>query len=189
MHGARKAPAPRDSLNFRWSSLLSRNEFESGTFTIVLHATSSFTYISVIYGANFPFNFHLVNKWTATLLWTIPSTSSCLFHFGHLDWKCQRSSSSTEREKEAACWVVMESVYTECLRQFQSSRKLTVGRKYCSDAEYHRLEKNYCDITEQCKYKQKKMRFVFLSRSASSFLVSHIMSRPKAVATWSLSRV
>ena len=53
--GARKAPVPRDSLNFRRSSLLSRNEFESGTFTIVLHATSSFTYVSVIYGANLPF--------------------------------------------------------------------------------------------------------------------------------------
>ena len=46
---------PRDSLNFRRSSLLSRIEFESGTFTIVLHATSSFTYVSVIDGANFPF--------------------------------------------------------------------------------------------------------------------------------------
>ena len=54
--GAREAPAPRDSLNFRQTSLLSSNEFESGTFTIVLHATSSFTYVSVIYGANFPFN-------------------------------------------------------------------------------------------------------------------------------------
>ena len=41
--------------NFLRVSLLSRNEFESGTFTIVLHATSSFTYVSVIYGANFPF--------------------------------------------------------------------------------------------------------------------------------------
>ena len=55
MRGARKAPVPRDSLNFRRTSLLSRNEFESGTFTIVFHATSSFTYVSVIYGANFPF--------------------------------------------------------------------------------------------------------------------------------------
>ena len=55
MRGAREAPAPRDSLNFRRASLLSRNEFENGTFTIVLHATSSFTYVSVIYGANFPF--------------------------------------------------------------------------------------------------------------------------------------
>ena len=54
--GVREAPAPRDSLNFRRASLLSRNEFESGTFIIVLHATSSFTYVSVIYGANFPFN-------------------------------------------------------------------------------------------------------------------------------------
>ena len=43
VRGAREAPAPRDSLNFRRASLLSRNEFESGTFTIVLHATSSFT--------------------------------------------------------------------------------------------------------------------------------------------------
>ena len=56
VRGAREAPAPRDSLNFRRASLFSRNEFESGTFTIVLHATSSFTYVSVIYGANFPFN-------------------------------------------------------------------------------------------------------------------------------------
>ena len=55
MRGAREAPAPRDSLNFRRASLLSRNEFECGTFTIVFHATSSFTYVSVIYGANFPF--------------------------------------------------------------------------------------------------------------------------------------
>ena len=47
--------SPRDSLNFRRASLRSRNEFESGTFTIVLHATSSFTCVSVIYGANFPF--------------------------------------------------------------------------------------------------------------------------------------
>ena len=52
---AREAPAPRDSLNFRRASLLSRNELESGTFTIVRHATSSLTYVSVIYGANFPF--------------------------------------------------------------------------------------------------------------------------------------
>ena len=56
MGGAREAPAPRDSLNFRRASLLSRNEYESGTFTIVFHATSSFTNVSVIYGANFPFN-------------------------------------------------------------------------------------------------------------------------------------
>ena len=55
MLGARKAPAPRDSLNFRRASLLSMNKFESGTFIIVLHATSSFTYVSVIYGPNFPF--------------------------------------------------------------------------------------------------------------------------------------
>ena len=52
--GAREAPVPRDSLNFRRSSLLSRHEFESGTFTIVLHATSSFTYVFVIYGTNLP---------------------------------------------------------------------------------------------------------------------------------------
>ena len=56
MRGAREAPAPRDSLNFRRPSLLSRNELESGTLTVVLHATSSFTYVSVIYGANFSFN-------------------------------------------------------------------------------------------------------------------------------------
>ena len=55
VRGAREAPAPRDSLNFRRASFISRNEFESGTFTIVLHATSSFRYVSVIYGANFPF--------------------------------------------------------------------------------------------------------------------------------------
>ena len=55
MRGAREAPAPSDSLNFRRASLLSRNEFESGTFIIVLHANSSFTYVSVIYVANFPF--------------------------------------------------------------------------------------------------------------------------------------
>ena len=55
MCGAREAPAPADSLNFQWASLLSRNELESGTFTIVLHATSSFTCVSFIYGANFPF--------------------------------------------------------------------------------------------------------------------------------------
>ena len=46
---------PRETLNFRRASLLSRNELESGTFTIVLHATSSLKCISVIYGANFPF--------------------------------------------------------------------------------------------------------------------------------------
>ena len=57
VRGAREAPAPSDSLNFQRASLLSRNEFESGTFTIVLHATSSFAYLSVIYGANFPFKF------------------------------------------------------------------------------------------------------------------------------------
>ena len=33
-----------------------QKRIESGTFTIVLHATSSFTYVSIIYGANFPFN-------------------------------------------------------------------------------------------------------------------------------------
>ena len=59
MRIAREVPTLRDSLNFRRSSLLSRNEFESGTFTIVLHATSSFTYVSVIYGAKFPFNWIL----------------------------------------------------------------------------------------------------------------------------------
>ena len=53
--GAREVPAPRDWLNFRRASLFSRNEFESGTFTIVLQATSSFTYVSVIYGANISF--------------------------------------------------------------------------------------------------------------------------------------
>ena len=55
VRGAREAPATRDSLNFRRASLFSRNEFESRTFAIVLHSTSSFTYVSVIYGANFPF--------------------------------------------------------------------------------------------------------------------------------------
>ena len=59
MRGAREAPAPRDSLNFRRASPLSINEFESGTFTIVLHPTSSFTYVFVIYGANFPFLINL----------------------------------------------------------------------------------------------------------------------------------
>ena len=54
VRGTREAPALRDSLNFRRASLLSRNEFESGTFTIVLHTTSSFTYVSVIYSSNFP---------------------------------------------------------------------------------------------------------------------------------------
>ena len=67
VRGAREAPAPRDSLNFRRASLLSRNEFESGTFTIVLHATSSFTYVSVIYGANFSFKYG-VNGKTMTCL-------------------------------------------------------------------------------------------------------------------------
>ena len=62
MRGAREAPAPRDSLNFRRASHLSRNEFESGIFTIVLHSTSSFTYVSVIYGANFPFKVDLLDK-------------------------------------------------------------------------------------------------------------------------------
>ena len=57
VRGFREAPAPRDSLNFRRASLPSRNEFQSVTFTIVLHATSSFTYVSVIYGANFPFKY------------------------------------------------------------------------------------------------------------------------------------
>ena len=59
MRGAREASAPRESLKFRRASRISRNECESGTFTIVLHATSSFTYVSVIYGANFPFNLQL----------------------------------------------------------------------------------------------------------------------------------
>ena len=76
MRGAREAPAPRDSLNFRRAFLLSRNEFESGTFTIVLHATSSFTYVSVIYGANFSFNstvglqtsLHILSRGTAILI-------------------------------------------------------------------------------------------------------------------------
>ena len=54
MRGAREAPAPRDSLNFRQASLLSRNEFESGTFTIVLHATSSFTYVSHPIAGRYP---------------------------------------------------------------------------------------------------------------------------------------
>ena len=56
--GATEAPCPRDSLNFGRASLLSRNELESWAFTIVLHATSSFTYASVSYGANFPFKSH-----------------------------------------------------------------------------------------------------------------------------------
>ena len=64
MRGAREAPAARDSLNFRQTLLLSRNEFESGTFTTVLHATSSFTYVSVIYGANFPFNLLECPHWS-----------------------------------------------------------------------------------------------------------------------------
>ena len=54
VRGAREAPVPRDSLKFRRACLLSRNEFESGTFTIVLHETSSFTHVSIIYGANSP---------------------------------------------------------------------------------------------------------------------------------------
>ena len=61
MRGAKEAPAPRNSLNVRRASLLSRNEFENWTFTIVLHATSSFTYISVIYGANFPFKVRAIH--------------------------------------------------------------------------------------------------------------------------------
>ena len=51
-----EAPAPRDSLNFRLTSLLSRNEFESGTESGTF---ASFTYVSVIYGANFPFKISL----------------------------------------------------------------------------------------------------------------------------------
>ena len=46
--GAREAPAPKDSPNFLWPPLLSSNEFQSGTFTTVLHATSSFNYVSAI---------------------------------------------------------------------------------------------------------------------------------------------
>ena len=71
--GGGGAPAPRGSLNFRRASLLSRNEFESGTFTIVLHAISSFRCVSVIYGANFPFNdikFYLWNALTSLPLFT-----------------------------------------------------------------------------------------------------------------------
>ena len=90
MRGAREAPGPRGSLNFRRASLLSRNEFESGTFTIVLHATSSFTYVSVIYGANFPFKeeekkkiFGMVvcgnsNK-ICTMAWVLKHESQCGF--------------------------------------------------------------------------------------------------------------
>ena len=66
MRSVRGAPAPRDSLNFRRASLRSRNEFESGTFTIVVHAISSFTYVSVIYGANFPSFSHLVRTFCST---------------------------------------------------------------------------------------------------------------------------
>ena len=86
MRGAREAPAPRDSLNFRRASLLSRNEFESGTFTIVLHATSSFAYVSVIYGANFPFNIF----WYIYMVQLLPKT--CMLNqvyrlvFGRSTW-------------------------------------------------------------------------------------------------------
>ena len=90
VRGAREAPASRDSQNFRRASLLSRNEFESGTFTIVLHATSSFTYVSVIYGANFPFKFKFrvigrsSDGWPRTK-WEIdrvPFVSVCSVHAG-----------------------------------------------------------------------------------------------------------
>ena len=64
--------SPEDSPNFRRTSLLSRNEFESGTFTIVLHATSSFTYVSVIYGANFPL------KWPGILSWRTKDECFCI---------------------------------------------------------------------------------------------------------------
>ena len=39
-----------------------QKRIESGTFTIVLHATSSFTYGSVIYGASFPFKSPLCGR-------------------------------------------------------------------------------------------------------------------------------
>ena len=42
VRGAREAPVPRDSLNFRRASLLSRNEFESGTFTIKFFFSCNF---------------------------------------------------------------------------------------------------------------------------------------------------
>ena len=83
---AREAPAPRNSLNFRRASLLSRNEFESGTFTIVLHATSSFTYVSVIYGANFSFNLWLL---------LIPSTADLFIQIFSLQASQLMSNSST----------------------------------------------------------------------------------------------
>ena len=73
MRGAREAPVPRDSLNFRRASLFSRNEFESRTFTIVLHATSSFTYVSVTYGANFSFKGSVDRS-------LLPSAISCFLH-------------------------------------------------------------------------------------------------------------
>ena len=91
MRGAREAPAPRDSLNFRRASVLSRNEFESGTFTIVLHATSSFTYVSVICGANFPFN-----------LWLAGSILFLLFENKKRETK--KRIREEERERGRRCW-------------------------------------------------------------------------------------
>ena len=82
VRGAKEAPIPRDSLNYRRSSLLSRNEFESGTFTIVLHATSSFTYVSVIYGANFSFKSRVACKAAPPLFFlSFWSVSLLLFFF------------------------------------------------------------------------------------------------------------
>ena len=75
--GAREAPAPRDFLNFRRTSLLSRNEFENGTFTIVLHATFSFTYVSVIYGTNFPFKVSPGNTLVRSWSWKFRLNRAC----------------------------------------------------------------------------------------------------------------
>ena len=77
---ARRFPAlTAESLIFRRASLLSRNEFESGTFTIALHATSSFTYVSVIYGANFPFNSGMQGRSRLSLVCRLPIESTqCL---------------------------------------------------------------------------------------------------------------
>ena len=91
VRGVRGAPAPRDSLNFRRASLRSRNEFESGTFTIVLHATSSFIYVSVIYGANFPFN--LVDQ--------LKQRSPFFPHGGRL----QQLYSSGSSRLTSPCWI------------------------------------------------------------------------------------
>ena len=79
VRGARETPAPRDSLNFRRASLLSINEFESGTFTIVLYSTSSFTYLSVIYGANFkkPSSWHQEWCHSTSFLKTIRRSYFC----------------------------------------------------------------------------------------------------------------